>query len=385
MLKLLHAFLRQDDTILSANGVIKIECEYAVNENIFKTSLSSLNGAYDWSEFKNSPLSESKSLFLGVERGVSNQASKIEPHLIYEFFSHPRYQRYFSNKERNPANRESSNIMARELSEELALYLRRRQSMNPYAKKQAIDVSANHAHFSEIKIDNIRDMLVERYRIAKIALTVRIQAALFDTLSLVLKDDYGPQKTPMDFLAKLKENKQKIIDALEFGPENQFKSSLIEKLNSIDSEDNYEKITNNSMLTALVSNMIKELDNEQIFLGSINLTQDLFNNYITDGKLLQINEEDAVIRLKNKQTHSANDLSSGERHILTLLSLVVFEGPKRDFLIIDEPEISLNTKWQRRLIRDLIIAAPTTQIIVASHSPQIVSGVNSRLVKIEVQ
>ncbi|MCW5209732.1 ATP-binding protein, partial [Desulfobulbus sp. US1] len=51
--------------------------------------------------------------------------------------------------------------------------------------------------------------------------------------------------------------------------------------------------------------------------------------------------------------------------------------------IIDEPEISLNAKWQRNLIPLLSELAPNTQIIVASHSPAIAKKYIKSLVIID--
>ena len=82
-------------------------------------------------------------------------------------------------------------------------------------------------------------------------------------------------------------------------------------------------------------------------------------------------------------THSLNDLSSGERHMLTFLSLVLFEGQGRDFLIIDEPEISLNIKWQRELMSLFSRLIPSTQIIVASHSPALAEQNQNYLTKLD--
>ena len=47
-------------------------------------------------------------------------------------------------------------------------------------------------------------------------------------------------------------------------------------------------------------------------------------------------------------------LSSGERHLLFLLCNTLVARDKASILIIDEPEISLNIKWQRRLIQALL-------------------------------
>nr|MCG4642063.1 ATP-binding protein [Bifidobacterium bifidum] len=84
-------------------------------------------------------------------------------------------------------------------------------------------------------------------------------------------------------------------------------------------------------------------------------------------KKLKVTHEEACVEL-NGYFHSINDLSSGERHILSLLCLVLFKGKDRYILIIDEPEISLNVKWQRQLLKLFSDLLPEAQIIVASHS-----------------
>jgi predicted ATP-binding protein involved in virulence len=39
--------------------------------------------------------------------------------------------------------------------------------------------------------------------------------------------------------------------------------------------------------------------------------------------------------------------------------------------MIDEPEMSLDTRWQRKIMNVFMEACPNSQIIVASHSPSI--------------
>jgi predicted ATP-binding protein involved in virulence len=46
-------------------------------------------------------------------------------------------------------------------------------------------------------------------------------------------------------------------------------------------------------------------------------------------------------------------------------------GVGRDFVFIDEPEISLNLRWQREILGIIEEILPNTQIIVASHSQAI--------------
>ena len=68
-------------------------------------------------------------------------------------------------------------------------------------------------------------------------------------------------------------------------------------------------------------------------------------------------------------------LSSGERQLLVLLCNAIAARRDGTILIIDEPEISLNVKWQRRLISALLtcLRGVQTQLIMATHSIEILS------------
>lgn len=65
-----------------------------------------------------------------------------------------------------------------------------------------------------------------------------------------------------------------------------------------------------------------------------------------------------------------DDLSSGEIEILSLLGTLVSEKPY-DIVFIDEPELHLNVQWHRIILDALRKVSPTTQFIVATHSPEI--------------
>jgi predicted ATP-dependent endonuclease of OLD family len=49
-------------------------------------------------------------------------------------------------------------------------------------------------------------------------------------------------------------------------------------------------------------------------------------------------------------------------------------------ILIDEPEISLHIDWQRTLIKNLRILNPEAQIIVATHSPEIMAEVEDKYI-----
>ena len=54
-------------------------------------------------------------------------------------------------------------------------------------------------------------------------------------------------------------------------------------------------------------------------------------------------------------------------------------------ILIDEPEISLHPKWQQKIVRVYEGIGENNQIIIATHSPHIVSSVKSESLKLLVK
>lgn len=67
-------------------------------------------------------------------------------------------------------------------------------------------------------------------------------------------------------------------------------------------------------------------------------------------------------------------LSSGEQHLLVLFGALLFGTPVNPLVLIDEPELSLHVSWQRQFLQILeeIIALNPMDVVIATHSPQIV-------------
>ncbi|AZS85949.1 hypothetical protein ELQ87_17905 [Streptomyces griseoviridis] len=82
-----------------------------------------------------------------------------------------------------------------------------------------------------------------------------------------------------------------------------------------------------------------------------------------------------------------HQLSSGERQILLLLlNTVQARGNTRLFLI-DEPELSLNVKWQRKLMAALLACTQGSgmQFVVATHSIEVITGNTDSLSRLVAQ
>lgn len=382
-LRAINAFLSQDSAYLESISVKNIICEYqydemneifdddgnlihqeVVAENIPATvRVERRDNQYDWSEYEHSPLIRSRSLSLGVERGVATQQSRIEPDVFLSYFLNPRVR----NSLKLVDSPREGGIHG--LAEDLARYIRMWQANNSRPKRSELKLDSAHVNLQNVKLENIEQILLDQYKFAREIATERIQDALFNTLAMEFSDnpDTKDDVSRNDFISTLKKNRSRLIEALSDNSKNDFKKLIISQLEKLDSDESYDTIYDHKLKT-LLWNMMNELKLEQLLLRSVNLLTEKFNSYLIDNKKLQILNDKVFIAVDGREL-AVSDLSSGERHILTFLTLVLFQGRQRNFLVIDEPEISLNIKWQRELMGLLHNLAPHTQIIVASHSP----------------
>ena len=119
------------------------------------------------------------------------------------------------------------------------------------------------------------------------------------------------------------------------------------------------------------SNIIDNLENEVELFRQIQYFLHEYNSFLNYDKELVINANGVFVAPNN---HPLQKLSSGERHLLTFLATILLTGEEKDFILIDEPEISLNVDWQRKILSTIAKLAPNSQIIIATHSPLVARG-----------
>lgn len=77
------------------------------------------------------------------------------------------------------------------------------------------------------------------------------------------------------------------------------------------------------------------------------------------------------------------DLSSGEKQLLIQLLEVLLQEGRPMIFFADEPELSLHVSWQEKLLPALRKLNSNSQIIVATHSPDIVSEFRKNVINME--
>jgi predicted ATPase len=65
-------------------------------------------------------------------------------------------------------------------------------------------------------------------------------------------------------------------------------------------------------------------------------------------------------------------LSSGEKHIFSVFSNLVFNKKEKIHLLIDEPELSLSINWQKMFIEDITSFDKVKNLIFVTHSPYVI-------------
>ena len=122
-----------------------------------------------------------------------------------------------------------------------------------------------------------------------------------------------------------------------------------------------------------------ERDRERIFLP-IRSFEKTVNSFLEPKRMTV--DESGNVKVESPATSelATHLLSSGEKQILILLTQALMSGDDLVVYIADEPELSLHVDWQGRLLEALIRLGGGSQVIVATHSPDIVGRFQEKII-----
>ena len=104
----------------------------------------------------------------------------------------------------------------------------------------------------------------------------------------------------------------------------------------------------------------------------LHLYENTVNSFLEE-KTIKVDESNGLkIESSSKSQLNWRDLSSGEKQILILLTEVLLKVDEPVVYIADEPELSLHVTWQEKLLESIVTLGGQKQIIVATHSPDVV-------------
>jgi len=149
-------------------------------------------------------------------------------------------------------------------------------------------------------------------------------------------------------------------------------NSLIRKLKHLYDED---KVKETGYLNYFLSklNIVIQETKEQEY--KIEQFVEICNKYLTssgDSKSLRFDPSKLEVIVNDDFTGSRislNDLSSGEKQVISLMAILYLGSDENKIILIDEPELSLSLKWQKMLLPDIDKAKKVNQVVAITHSP----------------
>lgn len=178
-----------------------------------------------------------------------------------------------------------------------------------------------------------------------------------------------------ELLMKLKDLDKRNQDFVKYTLSSDYNiGKYIELIDRI-SEDNIKLIYNT--LNTHIESIKKRLDAMQELRDIIDIFITVLNDFYS-GKKLSFSKSDGIkinSLYNDKELLDPITLSSGEKQLLLLFCNTITARDKASICIIDEPELSLNVVWQRKLIDTLLKFADgsSMQFIFASHSIELLT------------
>ncbi len=130
------------------------------------------------------------------------------------------------------------------------------------------------------------------------------------------------------------------------------------------------------VLSVYIREMERNLQVYESIYSKLLLFQDLLASKTFVNKTVLFHPTEGLVVRSNGIRLDLGQLSSGEQHEIIMAYYSIFGVTSNSILLIDEPENSLHVVWQNHYLDEMAFIARTLkiQILIATHSPQIIGG-----------
>lgn len=149
--------------------------------------------------------------------------------------------------------------------------------------------------------------------------------------------------------------------------------------------DKHELVS--SVLEPYAASLSSKLDANQITKNRLDTFLDIANDFYRRKKVEITVSNGIQVIGDDGRPLKIGLLSSGEKQLMLLLCNILCATNHPSLFIVDEPEISLNVKWQRKLVSSLLRLCDRSdvQFIMATHSIEVLSRHSDSVMKLEDQ
>lgn len=157
---------------------------------------------------------------------------------------------------------------------------------------------------------------------------------------------------------------------------------IFESIESVNSDETINFI--NNILDPFIEGSNAKLEALEGIKNILNTFIDSVNSYFSNKSITFNLSNGFALKYFNGDVLSPSFLSSGEKQLLLLFINTITATDDATIFIIDEPEISLNVKWQRTLLKTLLSFSRNSpvQFIVATHSVEMLTSNSKRVLKL---
>lgn len=147
----------------------------------------------------------------------------------------------------------------------------------------------------------------------------------------------------------------------------------------ISSEETFKKRYNEDIV---LQRVVQDINSTELQIEEAsaprNRLEDLVKNLFSRNKETTFSDRSIDIKTTSGINIGISSLSSGEKHVLRLLVETLLAGESS--IIIDEPELSLHIDWQKGLIKMMQTVSPKAQLILATHSPEVMAEISDKYI-----
>jgi energy-coupling factor transporter ATP-binding protein EcfA2 len=185
-------------------------------------------------------------------------------------------------------------------------------------------------------------------------------------------------------IAELESYETKSQDFYYFGLMSPLSTKKIVKMLQSHPQGNHSIVT--SILKPYLDGVEARFDALEDTYNILSIFEKTINKLFFTDKYIKLHVRDGLkIFTQQGEELSSDTLSSGEKQLLLLFCNTLTARDRATIFIIDEPEISLNIKWQRQLIRALLELTKGSQVqfILATHSIELLSQYKNHVIKLQ--
>lgn len=194
---------------------------------------------------------------------------------------------------------------------------------------------------------------------------VKLYTNLNGKMLTQLASNYKASETEFSKIEKTEELRI-VLSRVGDGISNETKSQIMELIESGSiKEDRFHP------LVFILSNLVDVYLEQKETDDSIKLFVKVANRYLVNKEFIydENNVDIKILNKKSKSTVELENLSSGEKQLISIFSMLYLDKIDDYIIIFDEPELSLSIEWQETLLPDMLDSKKCQFLVAATHSP----------------